>query len=163
MKNRNRHNRTLPNGRSERATGRFVRLEHAILSTAAYRALTPNARALLIELAMLENGSNNGQIILSVSDATARIGLVDNKAAATAFEEVQNVGLVALAKDAHFQVKTGERRSREWRLTWLPIPGLSGATNEYQRWQPDSSTSVGKRQSKRADMGLRALSRFKKA
>src|SRR3546814_5807606 len=42
-------------------TSRFTRLDHRLLTTPAYRALSPNARSLLVELAMMENGKNNGR------------------------------------------------------------------------------------------------------
>ncbi len=145
------------NGRQR--TARFVGIAHSVLSTAAYRGLSPTARSLMFELAMIENGRNNGSIILSRADAAARMGVSDLKAAGSAFEELQERGFIALAKDAHFRVKTGERRAREWRLTWLAVPGKSGPTNNFQNWQPCRTDA---RAAKRADAGLRALARLKK-
>src|SRR3546814_19367076 len=70
-------------------TSRFTRLDHRLLTTPAYRALSPNARSLLVELAMMENGKNNGSLFLSVRDAAHRMGVSDQKTAGAAFVELQ--------------------------------------------------------------------------
>jgi hypothetical protein len=154
------HRKANATGRSK--TSRFARLDHQLLNSRAYRSLTPNARALLVELEMLNNGTNNGQIILSVADAAARMGVSDHKAARAAFDELIAVGMIAMAKDAYFKTKVGERRAREWRLTWLAVPNKSGPTHDYLNWQSDGSTPSGKRSAKRADMGLRVLAKLRK-
>jgi hypothetical protein len=61
-----------PNATGRSMTTRFARLDHRLLESSAYRALSPNARALLVELTMLENGNNNGSLWLSVRDGAAR-------------------------------------------------------------------------------------------
>ncbi len=115
-------------GRSSN-TDRFVRLGHNLLSSNAYRALTPNARSLLVELAMLDNGANNGSLYLSVRDAAARMGVADLTAASRAFDELMALGFIDLAQDAHFRVKAAEAsRARCWRLTWLPCPSRKAPT-----------------------------------
>lgn len=82
-----RRKNTLPNGRNR--TSRFVRLDYALLNSAAYRALSCAARALLVELAMLHNGENNGALYLSVRDAAARLGFSDSEAASNALAELK--------------------------------------------------------------------------
>ncbi len=63
--------RNKPNATGRSMTSRFARLDHRLLESAAYRALSPNARALLVELTRMDNGSNNGALWLSVRDAAA--------------------------------------------------------------------------------------------
>src|SRR3546814_2980510 len=73
--------------RNENPTGRFARLPHEVMLSAAYRSLTPNARALLVEMMAMENGQNNGSLWLSIRDAAARIGLVNKESVGKAFDE----------------------------------------------------------------------------
>lgn len=100
------------------------RLGHKMLLTPAYRALTPNARALLVELAMMENGSNNAvKLSLSVRDAAHRMGIADLKAASAAFKELEALGFVVMTADAHFAVKavSGAWRSLGRHSTGWPV------------------------------------------
>jgi hypothetical protein len=141
-------------------TDRFARLPHKILGTAAHRALLPNARALLLELAMMYNGKNNGVgLFLSVRDAADRIGVSDIKAARAAFAELEAMGLIKMTAPAHFAVKCGAgSRARFWCLTWEAMNGINGPTHEYEERQPSPKT----RAHKRMDKGLRALARWRK-
>src|SRR3546814_8378969 len=108
-------------------TSRFTRLDHRLLTTPAYRALSPNARSLLVELAMMENGKNNGSLFLSVRDAAHRMGVSDPKTAGAAFDELQDLGFVDMVADAHFAIKAGKgSRARVWRLTWPAVAGKQG-------------------------------------
>jgi hypothetical protein len=138
---------------------RHVRLEHSVLRTAAYRSLTPNARALLMEFAMLENGKNNGELFMSVRDAADRMGVGDPHTAGAALAELESAGFIALTKEAHFAVKAASgSRSRCWRLTWQSVPALSAApTNDFTRWQPQNGKAH-----RRAVNGCAALDRYEK-
>jgi hypothetical protein len=151
--------------KGRRATSRFARLDHKLLSSAAYRALSPNARSLLVELAMMENGRNNGsELFLSVRDAADRMGIADLSAASRAFEELQALGFIACTAEAHFAVKAGDgSRARFWRLTWQAATDAHGRgmapTNEYESAQPEPGT----REHRRMHRGLAALKRWTKA
>lgn len=137
-------------------SGAFVRLPHSILMTQAYRALGSNARALLVDLVMMEKGKNNGALYLSVRDATNRLGLADLKSAASAIDELEAHGFIAMTADAHFSSRaTDGSRARSWRLTWLPAG--AAPTHDYHHAQP-----VDARARKRADRGGRALKAYMK-
>lgn len=151
-------NRVNPTGRN--LTTRFARLDHRMLNTCAYRALSPTARSLLNELVMLENGSNNGSLYLSVRDAADRAGVTDLTAIRKAFDELQELGFIVMTEEAHFHVKAAERsRARCWRLTWLAGPGRKGPTMDFLERQP----SPGTRAHKRMERGMRALKSYRKA
>lgn len=144
-------------GRSK--SGRFARLDHGLLSSQAYRSLTPNARSLLVELTMMENGRNNGELFLSVRDAADRMGVADHSAATKAFADLEAAGFIACTREAHFAVKAGEgSRARCWRLTWQSTPCLRmGPTNGFHDHEPEP----GSRANKRAAAGCKALKRFR--
>jgi hypothetical protein len=151
-------NRVNATGRN--MTSRFVRLDYRILNSNAYRSLSPNARSLLVELAMLYNGDNNGSLYLSVRDAAHRMGLADLTAASRAFDELTRLGFIAMTQEAHFSVKAAEAlRARCWRLTWEAGPGRKLPSWEYLQREPEPQTTARKRM----DRGLRALKVYRKA
>jgi hypothetical protein len=150
--------RNNPNATGRSKTSRFARLDHRVIESPAYRALSPNARALLVEFTRMDNASNNGALWLSVRDSAAHMGVANTKTASAALSELQDMGFIAMTKDAHFRVKTADTsRARCWRLTWLPIPKRQGPTNDYQERQP-----ITKLARKRMEAGLRALKAFKR-
>ncbi|WP_227339754.1 hypothetical protein [Sphingopyxis sp. P8] len=158
MGRRNRRNRVNATGRNP--TSRFVRLDHALLNSNAYRALSPNARSLLVELAMLENGSNNGSLYLGVRDGAHRLGVADLAAASRAFDDLARLGFIEMTKDSHFSVKTAESsRARCWRLTWVPGPGRKASTSDFLNREPMPKTQAWRRM----DRGLRSLKAYRKA
>ncbi|UNK77893.1 hypothetical protein MNQ96_09825 [Sphingopyxis granuli] len=152
-------NRPNKSGRNENPTGRFARLPHEVMLSAAYRSLTPNARALLVEMMAMENGQNNGSLWLSIRDAAARIGLVNKESVGKAFDELTAAGLIALTKEAHFSVKAAETsRARCWRLTFLHWVGVGGRTDEWRQFVPANKSAA-----RRANMGLAADATYRKA
>ena len=149
-----------PNATGRNSETRFARLDHAMLHSNAYRALTPNARSLLVELTSMENDKNNGSLFLSVQDAAHRMGVADLTAASAALDQLQELGFIEMTHDAHFAVKAAETsRARCWRLTWRPGPGRRGPSCEYQTREPAPGTPARKRM----ERGLRALKAYKKA
>lgn len=146
-------------GRSNN-TDRFVRLGHNLLFSNAYRALNPNARSLLVELATLDNGANNGSLYLSVRHAAHRMGIADLTAASRAFDDLVDLGFIEVAQESHFRVKAADvSRARCWRLTWLPGPGRKAPSWELLTREPAPQTKARKRM----DNGLRALKAYRKA
>lgn len=131
-----------------------------MLNSNAYRALSPNARSLLVELTMLDNGANNGSLYLSVRDAAYRLGVADLTAASRAFDDLAALGFIEMTKDAHFTIKAADTsRARCWRLTWLPGPGRKHPTSDFMTREPESKTQARKRM----ERGLRALKAYRKA
>ena len=153
-------NRNKPNQKGRNPTSRFARLDHRLLNSPAYRALSTAARALLVELTMLDNGENNGSLYLSIRDAAGRLGLADLTAVRCAFDELQGLGFIEMTESASFHVKAAEKsRARCWRLTWLAGPGRKGPTMAFMDCQPDPGTKAHKRM----ERGTRTLKAFRKA
>lgn len=151
-------NRVNAKGRNENPKQRFAGIKHEILISAAYRSLDCTARALLLELVMMENGHNNGSIWLSVRDAADRLGITDARPVIRSFDMLQAAGLIAMTKESHFSIKAAETsRARCWRLTWRPFD-RKPPSNEWQNYQPPA----GSADNKRADKGLRAMARYRK-
>src|SRR5436190_5299 len=105
-------------GRKRKGSGeRFVMLPHWLLKSAAWRALSPNGKAVLLHLWESHNGSNNGQIVYSVREA-AEIG-INRTTAARALDEAVELGFLKVTLVSSFRIKTKEARC--WALTAEPI------------------------------------------
>src|SRR5205809_423286 len=97
-----------PNGRnlSGRNLGgqRFIQFPRSFLHSARVSALSLSSRWLLIELQGMFNGTNNGELFLSVRDAAARLSVVDLKVARKAFDELSELGLITETVGASFSI-----------------------------------------------------------
>lgn len=152
-------NKNKPNHTGRNPTSRFAMLRHGLLNSPAYRALSVTARALLVELTMLEDGKNNGSLYLGIRDAAGRLGMADLTAVRGAFDELQELGFIEMTEDASFHVKAAEKsRARCWRLTWLAGPGRKGPSMAFMERQPQPGTKAHKRM----ERGLRTLKAYRK-
>jgi hypothetical protein len=117
---------------------RHVRLYHWLLNSEAWRSLSPNARALYVEIVARYNGSNNGRIGFSVRDA-GNILHIGKNAASAAFRELQERDFLVIAKRSAFSVKT--KMATEWRLTEFACDITKEfATKDFMRWSPEKNT-----------------------
>jgi hypothetical protein len=120
--------------RHKRSGERFVMLPHYMLKSLAWRTMTPNAKAVLLHLWERHNGSNNGDIVYAVRDAED-IGLSKDQASRALTELVER-GLLQVARNSAFKVKTKEART--WTLTVEPVGGQS-ATKDFMYWSASQS------------------------
>jgi len=123
-----RRRKTLPNGRN--AHGGFLRLDHGILDSEAWRHLSPRAVVLLLAVWRRHNGSNNGAIPYSIREARELLGCGPNTARA-AFGELVGHGFLRVARGSNFDLK--RREAREWTLTMVPV-GTVPATRDFRDW-----------------------------
>jgi hypothetical protein len=126
--------------RSQEKSPRHVRLYHWFLRCEAWRSLSPNARALYVEIAARYNGSNNGRISFSVREA-AKLLHISKSVAARTLVELQDRGFIVITKRSAFSVKT--KTATEWRLTEFSSD-LDGvfATKDFMRWSPEKQNTV---------------------
>lgn len=134
--------------RTGRSVGemRHVRLYAWVLSTPAYRSLSPLARALLVELYALYNGSNNGDLFLSVRKAASRLN-VGKTTVAPAFKELETRGFIRARQRGAFTWK--ERHATSWVLTEYTFAGHL-PTKDFTLWQPGSEIDSSVRRSGQA-------------
>ena len=132
------HNKT---GRS--LGERFVKLTWFMLESAAWRSLTPSARAVYIELVRVYNGRNNGFIGLSVRCAAERCR-INKDTAAKAFKQLQETGFIECVTPGGFSRKVPH--ATEWRLT-AELCNKTGAvgTKDFMRWQQASGRETNQR------------------
>ena len=107
-------------------------LDHRLIDSPAWVHLGGTAGKLLLHLARLYNGSNNGELFLSERAAAEAIG-VGKRAAALAFDELEAVGFIRPAQRGSFTLKV--KVATSWRLTFHPSTGTA-ATHDYRDWRP---------------------------
>lgn len=110
----------------------FVMIDHRMMDTLAWVDLGGTAAKLLLHLARLYNGSNNGEIVLGERAAADAIG-VRRGAAAAAFDDLEARGFIVAAQRGAFTVKV--KLATSWRLTFHPTE-RAAATHDYRDWRP---------------------------
>ena len=113
---------------------RFLKLDHWLLKTAAWRSLGTACRALYVVLAQRYNGSNNGEISMSVREA-ARLLHIAKDTATKAFHELEEKGFIKRAVCGSFNWKL--RHATTWILTTHDL-GDAFATKDFARWLPNA-------------------------
>ena len=124
-------------GRSKRG-GKFVRLGDGLLTSAAWRALSGSGIKYYVELRRQFNGSNNGDLHLSLDEAKKRLGMARDTALRVQKELVEK-GFIRMAKRGGFH----QRLATTWALTDEPAPAAT-PTHDYRNWRPKKNLSVGK-------------------
>lgn len=122
----------------------FIQIYNYVFDSPAYRALKPGPRALLTELIRRHNGANNGRIGLGLREAVTALNMTDRETVAGYFEMLQQHGLIHLAKDSGFNMKSSsERTAREWELAMFPCEGRP-ARKTFEAWRPETNLRDGK-------------------
>jgi len=106
--------RTDRTGRSK-GDGRFITIPHEVLNSPGYLSTKPPARAVLNEVMMVYNGSNNGKLGLSVRRAAQRC-CISKDTAASAIAELEDAGLIERVKKGSFTQRN--RKASEYRILW---------------------------------------------
>lgn len=133
--------------RSRRKAGgakHWVMLEHYLLATPAWRALSANARALYVEVKRRYNGKNNGMISFSARDAGDALN-ASHHTGARVLQELQQHGFIAVTEQSSFDRKV--KIARGYRLTEArdDRPGLEAPpTKEFARWIAPANSNVSR-------------------
>jgi hypothetical protein len=122
--------------------GSHVRLYHWELKSLAFRSLSVGARALLIDLKALYNGTNNGGLFLSVREAGKRLGVAKDTASKY-LRELELRGFVKAREHGHFSMKSASRRGQAttWTLTEYGV-GDAIPTKDFMHWRPEDHSTV---------------------
>jgi len=115
---------------------------HPVFYSAAFRSLSLTARALVFELIGLHDGTNNGEIFLSVRTARDLLGLGSDAPVTQAFRDLQEHGLIRLVSKGSFCQKAS--RASVWQLNFLEVGGRA-ATADYIEWCPKHGTRAHSR------------------
>lgn len=128
MPSKNKKRKVNATGRNEYV--RFVKLDHWILKSAAYRLLSPTARALLVEFMFQYNGSNNGMLFMSQREAAKALGLSTHQTAAKYINELLDRGFLDVVVKGSFDNK--QSLATVYRLTMWAVGNEKGVgTKEF--------------------------------
>lgn len=129
---------TMSRRSTKRRAEAHVRLYRHELTCPAYRSLSPEARALLVEFRALYSGGEN-RVYLSLREMQARLG-VGRTRAEKARDELLDRGFVRQLTAGSFNRKC--RHASEYALTNEPLTDNDGATapKDFIRWSPEKST-----------------------
>lgn len=118
-----------------------IRLYAWLMESAAWKDLTPHARALYVLLKAQYKGMNNGRIILSIRQVSESLH-ISKTTAAEAFKELVAHGFVEVVIRGSFGGRK-DGRATEWRLTEHKCD-VSGdlASKAFLRWRPESISTV---------------------
>jgi len=130
------------NNKGRSAGSPHVRMDHSVFHSAAYRALDPTSRQMLLEIVGLYNGSNNGNIYLGVRDAALLLGVSDPKTASRALKRLIQHGLLAVTTPGAFTLKM--RHATCYRITFLHTQG-AGPTGEWRDFVATAGTPEAER------------------
>lgn len=120
-----------------------VRLYRHELESPAYRSLSTDARALLVEFRALFTGREN-RLFMSVREAAKRIG-VSEKTAQKALKALIDRGFIRCIEQGGFARKV--KHASVYALECQPDnPLAEGATapKTFMKWQPPEENAVGK-------------------
>ena len=112
----------------------FIKLDHALMRTAAWQALSAGEIALLLHIWAKNNGKNNGNIGCGCREVQARFGC-SSRTAIKWLHSLRDKGFIVATVRGSFNQKTGGGRTTRWRLTMEKFDG-DGPTREYKSWQP---------------------------
>ncbi|HYD23481.1 MAG TPA: helix-turn-helix domain-containing protein [Croceibacterium sp.] len=116
---------------------RHVRIYHRQMQSEAWLHLSGSAVKVLLALAVLEKGDNNGEFFLSARSGAQITGLGKN-AVNRALRELQDKGFIYCAVPGGFSRKTPHAAC--WGLTWQAGPKGSeyrAPSHAYEKWRPE--------------------------
>jgi hypothetical protein len=117
--------------RADTRGGRWAGIPVCVIESAAYRALSLPARAILVQLTAALNGYNNGAIALSQRTLAQALGLTNYRKIISGIAELLDHGFLDISTEGQWK----ERQAREYRLTFVSTKSAA-ATNEYLQWHP---------------------------
>lgn len=130
--------------RDKRAGGarHWVQLEHYLMDTPAWRALSANAKVIYFEVKRRYNGKNNGLISFSSREAGEALN-ASHQTGSRALTDLQEHGFLEVTEDSTFKRKV--KLAREYRLTEKrdDRPGLEAPpTKDFLAWRPAANENV---------------------
>lgn len=146
-------------GRSTRE-GQYLKLPYFMLVSAAWRSLTPQARAVFIEVAQIHNGMNNGYLALSVRDAASKAN-ISKDTAGRCFAVLRERGFLVCTAKGHFDRKVPH--AAEWSVTlWDCRRSGDRASKDFMRWR-EPRQEIPRSESRRARSQMTASAGAKTA
>lgn len=143
----------------------YIRLHRGVTNSAAWKSLSCEAKALLLEIWALHNGLNNGFIAFSHRQAQKALRIGNNKVQRT-FQELQDKGFIVAHYKGHFdwKVVAGAGRASEWEITAEPCEGKP-PSKHYRNWSENKNTApaLGAAGSDNGNRATNIITKFNKS
>jgi len=135
--------------------GRFVMLYQDLIESVAWKSLNGDARSLYLNVAAKYNGKNNGRISFSAREAAPALN-ISRATTARAFRNLIDRGFITIAKRSGFNLKRGQDRATEYRLTEYPC-NVTGkrAGFKFKHWRRGKNGSENISRSDHGDRPVR--------
>lgn len=119
----------------------YIRLHRGVTNSTAWKSLSCEARALLIQIWALHNGMNNGRIAYSHRQARTALRIGNGKVQ-RAFQDLQDRGFIVAHHKGHFdwKVVAGAGRATEWEITAEPCEGKP-PSKHYRTWAENKTAT----------------------
>jgi DNA-binding transcriptional ArsR family regulator len=124
---RKRTHRTKANGRD--GEEQYLKLSYPFLRSPAWRSLSGPAVKVWLELRSRFNGRNNGELSLSLDEASRLLGM-SKSTVRRVFVELEEKGFIRKVKPGQWYGRTAS----EYAVTDRPFRGQH-ASNDWKRWQ----------------------------
>ena len=109
--------------KGRRLTGRFVGLPHVVIKNKDYIELSYKSKALLIDLTLQYNGSNNGDLTVALAILRNR-GWKRQATIGEAVKELLDANLIIRTREGQF--RNPHSRCALYAITWQPINDCNG-------------------------------------
>ncbi len=122
-----------PNRKGRNYGEQFVPIPYAMARSAAFRSLSGPALKVWVELRSRFNGMNNGDLSVSLDEASRLLGM-GKATAKRAFDELEEKGFIKLTKRGSWY----GRMATTWSVTDRSLKG-ERPTNDWKNWRPPKS------------------------
>ncbi len=117
-------------GPVEWTDGQFVAIPYPMARSAAFRSLSGSALKVWVELRSRFNGMNNGDLSVSMDEASRLLG-IGKATVKRAFEELEAKGFIKMTKKGSWY----GRMATNWAVTDRSLKG-ERPTNDWKNWRP---------------------------
>ena len=119
-----------PNRKGRNDTEQYLPIPYSMARSAAFRSLNGNALKVWIELRSRFNGMNNGDLSVSMDEASRLLG-IGKATAKRAFEELEAKSFIKMINKGSWY----GRMATTWAVTDRSLKG-EHATNDWKNWRP---------------------------
>lgn len=118
------------NNKGRNETEQYTKIPYAMIKSEAFRNLSGPAMKVLFETRCRYHGANNGNLHLSMDEASRLLGL-GKATVQRAFVELEDKGFLKLVERGQWY----GRRASCYAVTDKPLKGQL-ATNDWRHWKP---------------------------
>lgn len=122
--------RSRPNATGRNDTEQYIAISYTKAHSAVWRSLGGPAVKVWVELRSRYNGTNNGDLSLSLDEA-ARLLHMSKSTAMRAFADLEDKGFLKMMQRGFWY----GRKATTWAVTDRPLHGHL-ATHDYKHWRP---------------------------